>query len=176
MTSPDIIQEIVKGIIHAEDASETGVVTNDPNDSGGKTQWGLTQKDNPKEWADGVVTRAEAEQAYRERYVKPFDGIRDSYLLHQLVDFGVPSGPATAAKILQQLVGVSADGVIGPATIKAVENYPSGTVFGVPVPGFVLLNLALRDARLLFYAGLAKRWPKNLKFLLGWMKRAMEFK
>lgn len=172
MTSPDIIKAIVNDEERREGEDK---VTNDPADSGGLTQYGLTKKNNPDLWVDGVVTKDEADKRFAERYVKPFEGIRDSGLLHQLVDWGINAGPETVTKVLQQLVGASVDGVIGPKTITAVENYPRGKVFGVDVPGFVMLNLAVRDARLLFYAGLAKRWPKNLKFLLGWMRRAMEF-
>jgi lysozyme family protein len=166
----------IDNILAREDRTGTGVVTNDPDDSGGETQWGLTRKDNPKEWADGVVTREEAYNAFFSRYGAPFKGIEDTNLFHQLVDFGVNAGPETAAKVLQQVLGVKADGQIGPKTIQAVLDYPKGTLFGVPVPGFVLLNLAVRDARILFYVGITKRWTKNLKFLLGWLKRAMEFK
>jgi lysozyme family protein len=173
MISPAIIQEIVRD----EERREGGdKVTNDPADSGGLTQFGLTKKDNPEEWADGVVTQAEADKAFEVRYVRPFEGIRDTGLLHQLVDFGINAGPQAVVTILQQLVGVNADGVIGPKTIAAVESFPRGTVFGVDVPGFVMLNLAVRDARVLFYAGLTKRWPKNLKFIMGWLRRALEFK
>lgn len=168
--------DIIDRILEAEDKTGTGVVTNDPRDSGGKTQWGLTQKDNPKEWADGVVTRQEAYDAFYTRYAAPFRGIEDTNLFHQLVDFGVNAGPDAAAKVFQQVLGVPADGHIGPQTLKSVLDYPKGTLFGVPVPGFVLLNLALRDARILFYVGITKRWPKNLAFLLGWLKRAMEFR
>jgi lysozyme family protein len=148
MTSPADVDKLVEQIQREEDHSGQGVVTNDPSDSGGKTQWGLTEKDNPEEWADGVVTKEESANRIRKRYVTPFEGIRDTNLLHQLVDFGVNAGPQTAAKILQQLVGVSPDGQIGPQTVEAVENFPKGTLFGVPVPGFVLLNLAVRDAPL----------------------------
>jgi len=46
----------------------------------------------------------------------------------------------------------------------------------VQVPGRVMLNLAFRDARALRYAAIAKRRPKDLKYLRGWLKRAFEFR
>lgn len=168
--------EIVDEILLREDRTGTGVVTNDPDDSGGKTQWGLTEKDNPKEWADGVVTKDEARAAFKQRYLAPFEGVKDSLLLHQLVDFAVNAGTTAAVKVLQQVVGVAADGQLGPKTLAAIDAYPRGRVFGVEVPSFVMLNLAFRDARTLFYIGITKRFPKNLKFLLGWVRRAQEFR
>ncbi len=41
-----------------------------------------------------------------------------------LFDFAVNSGPARAAKTLQALLGVAADGAIGPMTIAAIRRLP----------------------------------------------------
>jgi lysozyme family protein len=152
--------------------------TNDPDDSGGRTKYGISERAHPEAWADGDVSYPEARTIYEKVYIlqEKFNLIPDEHLRHQVVDFGVPSGPDTAARLLQQIVGVTADGKIGPKTLQAIENYPDGKLFGVPVPGKVLLNLAFRDARQMHYATLAKRRPKDLKFLLGWLKRAQEFR
>lgn len=170
------LDKLIDGILHREDRTGTGVVTNDPADSGGRTQWGITEKDNPDLWADGVVTKDEARARYIQRYVLPFQGIEDPHLLHQVVDWGVMSGPKTVIKILQQLVGVKADGVLGPVSLKAINFPPPGQLFGYFLPGRVALALAVRDARVIFMATLAKRRPKDLKFLLGWLHRTQEFK
>lgn len=152
--------------------------TNDPLDSGGRTKYGISEAAHPEAWADGDVSYLEAREIYRRVYVlaEKFDKIEDPALMHQVVDFGVPSGPDRAARMLQQLVGVEVDGEIGPKTLEAIKSYPAGKLFGVEVPGSVLLNLAFRDAREIYYATVAKRRPKDLKFLLGWLKRAQEFK
>lgn len=152
--------------------------TNDPADSGGRTKFGISEKAHPEAWADGTVTRDEARDIYRKVYIlaERFDKIEDQSLFHQVVDFGVPHGPDAATRLLQQLVGVSADGVLGQKTIEAVANYPSGKLFGVDVPGKVLLNLAFRDARVIYDVTIAKKRPKDQKFVLGWVKRAQEFK
>lgn len=165
--------DMVDEIIEREGGDQE---TNDPTDSGGRTKFGISERAHPEAWADGDVTRAEAREIYWQKYVKPFRGITDQSLLHQMVDWGVTSGQDSVAKTLQQLVGVEADGEIGPVTIQAIENYPGGRLFGQLVDGSVMLNLALRDARTMFYAGLAKRRPKDLKFLLGWLRRTQEFK
>jgi len=167
----DTIDEIIRR--EGEDKE-----TNDPDDSGGRTKYGISEQANPEAWADGDVSYAEARTIYEKVYIlaEKFNLIPDETLKHQVIDFGVPSGPDTAARLLQQVVGVPVDGSIGPKTIEAITKYPDGKLFGKPVPGIVLLNLAFRDAREIFYATLAKRRPKDLKFLLGWLKRAQEFR
>jgi lysozyme family protein len=166
--------DIIDDIIRREGGSKT---TNDPDDSGGRTQYGISERAHPEAWADGKVTYQEARSIYEKIYIlaEKFN-LLPNFLKHQVVDHGVPSGPDTVARMLQQVLGVTADGVIGPKTLEAIEKYPGGKLFGIEVPGSVLLNLAFRDARILHYATIAKRRPKDLKYLLGWIKRAQEFK
>lgn len=169
------MSDVIDDIIRREGRDKE---TNDPEDSGGRTKYGISEKAHPEAWADGDVTHDEARTIYEKIYIlaERFDKIKDETLKHQVIDFGVPSGPDRAARLLQQVVGVKVDGEIGPKTLAAIENYPSGKLFGCDVPGKVLINLAFRDARTMFYATLAKKRPKDLKFLLGWINRTQEFK
>jgi lysozyme family protein len=176
VTITNTTNELIQVILDNEVGGRpSGGYTNDPLDAGGRTQYGIAERSNPEAWADGEVTLDEARVIYTERYIKPFMGINDAALLHQVVDFGVTSGPATAIRILQQLTNQTVDGTLGPKTLVALANYPAGTLFGSPISSSTRLNLAFRDARLLFYAGITKRTPSNLRFLLGWLKRALEF-
>lgn len=152
--------------------------TNDPADAGGLTKYGISEVSHPEAWKNGDISYTEARNIYQKDYIDTngISTIPDVNLLHQVVDFGIPSGPVTAIHILQQILGVPADGVIGPKTVAAIQAYPSGQLFGAPVPGSVLLNLEFRDARALYYATAAKKQPTNLKFLLGWIRRSQEFK
>ena len=173
------MSDLIKDIIRRETGGDPdGGYTNDPDDPGGRTQFGISERAHPEAWADDKVTLDEATGIYDKKYIDQpdFDLIKNIHLQHQLVDMGVPSGPQTAIRTLQQLVGVTVDGVIGPKTLAAIERYPAGLLFGYPVPGIVLLNLAVRDARILLYIGIVKRNVRKLKFLLGWVKRALEFK
>lgn len=153
-----------------------GKPTDDPSDAGGPTAFGISKVANPDLWVNGPPTQAQAIQRYQELYIKPFADIKDINLQHQLVDFGVTTGPQQAIKVLQQTLGLAADGVIGPKTLASIDSYPGGLLFGTPVSGSVRLNMAIRDARILFYASITKRLPQNLKFILGWLSRAMEFR
>jgi lysozyme family protein len=150
--------------------------TNDPLDPGGRTKYGISERANPDLWVNGPPTYAQARQRYIERYVLPFNGIRDHSLLEQLVDWGVTSGPLTVARVLQQVVGAKVDGKIGPKTIEKVENFPGGQLWGYTVPGPLLLNLAINEARAIHYASVTKARPTNLKFILGWLKRTFSLK
>lgn len=150
--------------------------TNDPLDPGGRTKYGISEKANPDLWKDGPPTYAQARQRYIERYVLPFNGIKDHALLVQLVDWAVTSGPNTVVKILQQVVGAKVDGAIGPKTVEKVENFPGGMLWGFTVPGPLLLNLAISEARAIHYASITKARPTSLKFILGWLKRTFSLK
>lgn len=168
----DLVDLIINNEVNPKDPD---AITNDPSDSGGRTQWGISEKSNPKAWNDDKVTREEAREIYFQKYIYPFRGILDQSLLHQLVDWGVPSGPVTVIRILQQIVGVKPDGVIGEKTLAAIDAFPGMTLFGVPISGAAALKFKLRDARITFHAATAKHRPKDLKFLLGWLRRTMEF-
>lgn len=81
------------------------------------------------------------------------------------VDIGWGSGPVTAIKKMQQMIGVTADGVIGPQTIAAYESWLSSKTMEAAV------NL-IADWRCNFYKQLVAVRPANAKFLTGWLRRA----
>lgn len=51
--------------------------------------------------------------------------IKDAELLPLLADFAFNSGPDDAARELQRVVGATTDGIIGPKTIKKINEYVS---------------------------------------------------
>jgi hypothetical protein len=168
----DIVDQIIQ---NETDPHNPDAITNDLNDSGGLTRYGISIKAHPEAWKNGPPTLELAKEIYWNQYVKPFRGITDDLLLHQLVDWGVTAGQEIVIKHLQQILNVKVDGDIGPITLKAIEKFPAKLTFGVMLPGITRLNILVRDARVMFYATLAKRRPKDLKYLLGWIARAQEF-
>jgi lysozyme family protein len=161
-TPPFKLGDLIGDILVREGGS---VVTNDPNDSGGRTEYGISEKANPEAWKTGSVSEATARAIYLKKYVQApgFDQIPPGSLQAQLVDFGVVSGPAVAITKLQHILGVAEDGVLGPATLAAL----SASTLDV--------NKALVMARVLTIAKLVVAAPKDLKFLVGWTSRALEF-
>lgn len=117
-----------------------GGYSNVPTDSGGPTKYGITQKTlaahrgvSPywKVTAEHVkaMTLAEATDIYKSGYWTQSGGdLLPAGLDYAAFDFGVNSGPSRAVKVLQEVVGVAADGNAGPMTLAAVEAYKGGLI------------------------------------------------
>ena len=107
-----------------------GGYVNNPKDPGGRTNLGVTQK-VWEEWvghpvdeaAMRALTPSDVAPLYKKNY---WDKIKGDDLPagvdYACFDLAVNSGVGRAAKLLQQAVGVSADGAIGPATLDAVAS------------------------------------------------------
>lgn len=145
-------------------AREEGGWSDHPDDPGGATNHGITiatlaaWRGQPVTKADvRALTTDEARAIYRANYWNP---VRGDDLPHGLdlamFDWGVNAGPGRAVRGLQRIVGVSADGAMGPMTLGAVRQRHCAT----------LIN-ALCDARLAHLRGL-DTWPT---FGRGWSGR-----
>lgn len=157
--------DIIDDILKREGGSKA---TNDPTDKGGRTQFGISEKAFPEAWADGKVTEQEAREIYLNKFVigPGFSRIPASHSKVQaiLIDWGVNSGPTIAIQNLQRLLVVPTDGVFGPGTLAAlVAADPS------------LLAAKLVRARILMIARVVQKNPSQVKFLGGWLDRALSF-
>lgn len=141
-----------------------GGFSDHPADNGGATMLGITHG-TLSAWRGKKVTmaelkaltKAEALEIYRANYWNPVQG--DSLPMGvdlAVWDYAVNSGPGRAAKALQNIIGVPADGGIGPATLAAVAKYDPAS-----------LVRSLCSQRLAFLKGLDD-WPV---FKNGWSKR-----
>ena len=140
-------------------------VTNDPNDAGGLTKYGISARAHP-----GVdianLTYEHAKDIYiREYWVAPGFQQLPAVLQAVCLDWGVHSGPPVPVEALQRLVGVSVDGRIGPATLAALSSFPSQKLDE--------LASALTLQRVMYLTRNAIARPQNLKFLVGWLTRAL---
>lgn len=145
-------------------AIEGGFV-NHPKDPGGATNMGVTQAVfsahlSRKGMADRSVrhiAEAEVAEIYRVQY---WDRVRGDDLPagvdYAVFDLAVNSGVSRAAKMLQAVVGVAQDGVIGEMTLDAVKAMPAADV----------VRELCRD-RMAFLKRL-KHWPT---FGRGWTRR-----
>lgn len=173
-------ERIINEIIRIE-----GGYTNNPADSGGETNFGITieaarangysgdMRDLPREVAFGI---------YVARYwaaVKADDLSKLSDIVtEEVVDTAVNMGPSRAGKFLQRTLNVLnsrgklypdvvVDGAIGPATVSALRGY-----------------LVKRDANTLakalnclqgaYYITLAERREKDETFVYGWFKHRVK--
>ena len=107
-----------------------GGFVNHPSDPGGMTNLGVTKAvydaytgHNATEDEMRALTPVDVYPIYRKNY---WDRGRcddlPSGVDWSVFDWGVNSGMGRSAKALQRIVGVTADGGIGPMTIKAVHN------------------------------------------------------
>lgn len=114
-----------------------GGYSNVKTDSGGPTKYGITHKTLaahrgvPSVTAKQVeaMTLDEATDIYATGYWAQSGGdVLPVGLDYAAFDFGVNSGPHRAVVVLQKLLGVRADGSIGPQTMAAVKKYRGGVV------------------------------------------------
>ena len=153
--------------------------TNDPDDRGGATRYGViqTRYDQFRDNADlprqsvRAITMPEVEHIYRRYY---WDAVKADDLPAPLdtvvFDAGVNHGTGRAAEWLQKLVGVDADGLIGAKTLAAVKAATSDAGMGAEKA------LATRycDRREAFYEAIAQ--GRQRKFLKGWMNRLQDLR
>jgi len=92
--------------------------------------WGCTQA-NWEKYIGHKVTQDDM-KALKKEDVKPlykrdyWDAVRGDDLPagvdYAVFDFAINAGPAAARKMIQKALGVTADGSIGPATMKAIQD------------------------------------------------------
>jgi lysozyme family protein len=103
------------------------------------------------------------DQFYRDWWnSKLFGQINSQDIANFLFDYNVNSG-ATAIKAIQRIVGVTADGAMGPVTIAAINKGDAAKIY-----------TALKADRAALFERLAKE-PGQSKFYDGWMNRLKKF-
>lgn len=149
-------------------AREGGYV-DDPDDRGGATNQGITQSTYDA-WRDDQgapvrpvreIDQSEVEAIYRERYwyAARCDRLPPKLALVHM-DAAVNHGVSRAARMLQQVVETTVDGIIGPQTLAAVAQRPEPEVSARYV-----------YVRIEFYARIVARDASQQKFLGGWLTR-----
>jgi lysozyme family protein len=128
------IDSLIDGVIGRE-----GRFTNNPNDPGGATMWGITERVARANGYSGpmnALPRGAAKDIYFNQYVrKPgFAAVMaiNENIAEELVDTGVNMGPPVAALFFQKALNtfnnrgqdygdVRIDGDVGPATLNALK-------------------------------------------------------
>ena len=162
--------ELIDGILERE-----GGFVNDPVDHGGVTNFGITavawgqykKLNRPCTAAEmQAIARADAVEFYRQKYIvnSAFKAVAYEPLRAQLIDFAVNSGETRATRWLQRAIGLPATGALDPATLSALNGLPAA-----------LVNNALVAARVAMYQSIVQSEPNQVKFLHGWINRAVSF-
>lgn len=99
-----------------------GGYVDDPHDAGGETNFGISKRCYPTLDIRGL-TREQAVDLYRRDYWEPAGCEKlPGALAVAVFDAAVNMGTGTAVRSLQEALGVTVDGVIGPATLAAVAS------------------------------------------------------
>ena len=150
-----------------------GGYVNHPNDPGGATNKGITLKTFRRFIKpNGTVADLKAlttEQAvivYKRNY---WDAVLADLLPigvdYTVADFAVNSGPARAVKVLQKVVGVTQDGQIGPATLKAVKSKDAKWVIKMVNAERLAFMKRIRGGKL--WATFGKGWQRRVDAVLA---------
>jgi lysozyme family protein len=99
-----------------------GGYVNDPKDPGGETKYGISKRSYPAEDIKNLnIERAKI--IYRMDYWNKIKGDELPYPLNMFVfDAAVNQGVDPAIDMLQKTLGVTRDGLLGAATIKAAQD------------------------------------------------------
>jgi lysozyme family protein len=159
-----------------------GGYVNHPNDRGGPTKYGVTQK-TLSHWLHHkasiqdvkALTEDEARDIYEDMYLtSPRIHLLPEPLLTHVLDMSINHGPRTAIKLLQRAINVSGygpadvDGRLGPQTRQMVEQAIKGN-------GEAKLSNILVEERIKYYNRIVARKPSQKVFLKGWLNRARKF-
>lgn len=111
------------------------------------------------------MTKAEAKQIYRSNFWNKIQGdkINDQPVANIFFD-GVVNHGRTGIMIMQQVLGLPADGIAGPVTITEINRRPPEQTY-----------IQYREARRQFYRDLVSRKPALSVFLDGWINRIEKF-
>jgi lysozyme family protein len=140
-----------------------GGYVNDPTDRGGETKFGISKRAYPNVDIKNLTTD-EAKAIYKRDYWNKVKGddIADDLVAFEIFDTAVNMGARTSSKLVQMVVGVHPDGVIGEKSLEAIN----GTDVELLVSKFRLSKIAR-------YLYLIKKRPANRKYLYGWINRVM---
>lgn len=172
----NVKRKIIDEIIRVE-----GGHVNDPDDSGGETNFGITVATARAHGYTGAMRdlpRGVAFDIYAARY---WDAVRGDELAQlseivaeEVVDTAVHMGPKRAATFLQRALNVLnvdgrlysdlvVDGIIGPVTVGTLAEFLTHRTELVLSRGLNCLQGAA-------YIELAERRPKDQRFVYGWLK------
>lgn len=135
----------------------------DPADHGGRTSRGITQREYDawrKErglpptdvWG---APQADIETIYHDEYWEPYCDAMPIGVDYLYFNNAVLDGPYRSAVLLQQALGVTADGRIGPVTRQAVKT---------AAPAVTIVRISVASEA--FYRGLHQP-----KYTQGWLNR-----
>lgn len=173
---PTLKDKIINDIIRVE-----GGYVNDPSDSGGETNFGITIDTARAYGYAGLMSKLPRDVAFDIYTTRYWDAVRaedmvglSELVTAEVVDTAVNMGSGRAGQFLQRSLNafnnrgqkypdIVADGIIGPASISALHSYLQGN-------DEVTLVKVLNCLQGAAYVELAERREKDERFINGWFK------
>ena len=169
-----------------------GGFSNDPDDNGGMTIYGIARTRNPQ-WAgwkkvDAIIREngwninneshwpliakackylEEIESFYRINFWNTIKGdqITSNVVAGSIFDYGVNTGMGTAVKNIQKCLKITADGSFGPKSLETLNNYIiNRSVYSL------LQEFTFR--KLLRYVKIVTADPDQIEYIFGWTSRS----
>ena len=139
-------------------------LTDDPDDPGGLTRYGISKRAHP-EVDPRNLSLESAKEIYRKEYWNPCQGdaIKSQLVAELLFDSAVNMGVSQAIKLAQIAAGLDVDGVLGGATMQALNESDPAT-----------FAAAFTLAKITRYLALVKKNRKLEKYFYGWVRRTLE--
>lgn len=155
---------------------ESSKYTNRKSDRGGATKYGITlatwKKVGYDKNGDRAITAEDIKLLTEDDYNRVFklnywdacwgDHIKNQSVANLLIDFAYNSGVSRAIRHVQSLVGAKQDGIMGPATLSAINDFKQGQ--------WVLFD-KLKVDRIAYLHEIVKNDPKQEPNLSGWLRR-----
>lgn len=159
-----------------------GGYVKDPNDPGGETYKGVARKIWSK-WEGWVIVDMLKGQRgfpgnldnnqelqdmisnfYRVNFWDRVKGeeINDQEVANSIFDFAVNAGIRTSSSLAQMVVEANPDGVIGPETLNKINAFNADHFLA----SFTVSKIAR-------YISIIKKRPSSVKYLYGWVRRAI---
>ena len=137
-----------------------GGYVNNPSDPGGETKYGISKRAYPNLDIANLTVEQATEIYYNDYWSKMnLDLLSDDLLKLHLFDMGVNAGIKTAVILLQRILSVVQDGIIGPHT-ASLSNQFQGNL----VQSYI-------EARENYYNYIVQLHPNESVFLNGWLSR-----
>lgn len=170
------LDEIIEGILGKE-----GGFVDHPDDRGGPTNWGVTERVAREHGFTGHMRELPREDAKRiletDYWHKPgfsqLAGVSMPIAV-KLTDMGVNMGPAFGARTLQRWLNafnrrqpeLATDGIIGPRTLTALDTF----IAARGMDGEEVLLKAINCTQGERYLAITESRRANESFIFGWMK------
>ncbi len=161
-----------------------GGYSNDPDDLGKETYKEISRNSHPswqgwkiidnskkdKTFPVNIVNHVAPQKLVELFYLNEFwqplkaDQIQNQTSADSIFDFAFNAGIKTSVELVQSIIGVKTDGIIGEQTLNKLNSLD----FGYFQPAFTVGKIS-------HYIAIIQKHPTNKKYIYGWIIRALEY-